>query len=154
MSNIFVTNLTIDGADNGIRIKSGADRGGQVRQIRYENVCMRNVTYSLIFDPFYSTRSGTTFPDFQEIELSDIHIVSSSNGSAILKGYNNIYPLKIKLDNVQSDVELTTVLSHTEITLGPGNVKGLALTNSTDVKISGRTSPTPAISCIFPQFGQ
>jgi len=153
VENILVTDLTLDGADNGIRIKAGADRGAKVDTIRYENICMKSVDNPLVFDAFYSTASGTMYPDFQGIELSGVHITSSGKHAAAFKGYDDKYPLKIKLDNVQSDVSLTTTLSHVEITEGPGTVKGLSLSNSTGVKISGSTSSAAEISCSFPSFG-
>lgn len=44
VSAVRVIDLSIDGADNGIRIKSDRSRGGLVRDVIYEKVCMRNVT--------------------------------------------------------------------------------------------------------------
>ena len=41
-SAIRVTDLSIDGADNGIRIKSNSSRGGLVHDIVYEDVCIRD----------------------------------------------------------------------------------------------------------------
>jgi polygalacturonase len=44
VSNIRVSDLTLDGTDNGIPIKSDRSRGGLVQDVSYENVCMRDVT--------------------------------------------------------------------------------------------------------------
>ena len=38
---IRVFDLSIDGADNGLRIKSNASRGGLVHDIEYRDVCIR-----------------------------------------------------------------------------------------------------------------
>ena len=43
VSAVRVSDLTIDGADNGLRIKSDRSRGGLVEDVAYEDVCMRNV---------------------------------------------------------------------------------------------------------------
>lgn len=39
---IRVKDLSIDGADNGIRIKSNSSRGGLVRDVVYQDVCIRD----------------------------------------------------------------------------------------------------------------
>jgi polygalacturonase len=62
VSDIQVSDLTIDGADNGIRIKSDRSRGGLVENVSYENVCMRNVTNPIILTPMYTTFPGTRLP--------------------------------------------------------------------------------------------
>jgi len=48
VDHMLIDELTIDGADNGIRIKSDRSRGGLVHDIVYRNVCMRNVRNPLV----------------------------------------------------------------------------------------------------------
>ena len=43
VDHLLVDDLTIDGADNGLRIKSDPSRGGLVHDVTYRNVCIRNV---------------------------------------------------------------------------------------------------------------
>ena len=43
VDHMLVDDLTIDGADNGIRIKSDRSRGGLVHDLVYRDVCIRNV---------------------------------------------------------------------------------------------------------------
>jgi polygalacturonase len=151
VTNVLVTDLTLDGTDNGIRIKSDASRGGKVETIRYENICMKSVDNPLVFDAYYSSDSGSLIPDFQKIEVSGVHITSSGKHQSVFRGYSSSYPLKITLDNVQSDVTIDkTTISNADITEGPGEVKGVTLTGA---KISGTTSSKSAISCSFPSFG-
>ena len=40
-SDILVNDLSVDGADNGIHIKSNNTRGGLVKGVTYEDVCIR-----------------------------------------------------------------------------------------------------------------
>ena len=47
MSNITVINCTMNGAVNGIRIKSDNDRGGLVQNISYYNIGMTNVNFPI-----------------------------------------------------------------------------------------------------------
>jgi polygalacturonase len=95
VSNVLVTDLTLDGADNGIRIKSDASRGGKVETIRYENICIKNVDNPLVFDAYYSSETGSNIPDFQKIEVSGLHITSSGKHQSVFRGYSSSYPLKI-----------------------------------------------------------
>ena len=53
-SAIRVFDLSINGADNGIRIKSNSSRGGLVQDIVYEDVCIRGTKNPLLFDTHYS----------------------------------------------------------------------------------------------------
>jgi polygalacturonase len=58
VSNITVINCTINGADNGIRIKSDNDRGGLVQNISYYNIGMTNVRFPIVIYGYY-TKVGT-----------------------------------------------------------------------------------------------
>lgn len=42
VSAVLVEDLTIDGAENGIRIKSNSSRSGIVRDVVYCDVCIQN----------------------------------------------------------------------------------------------------------------
>lgn len=66
---IRVTDLSIDGADNGIRIKSNSSRGGLVRDVVYEDVCIRDTKNPILMDTHYSFRGKDEdkIPVFQEI---------------------------------------------------------------------------------------
>ena len=57
---VRVTDLTIDGADNGLRIKSDRSRGGLVEDVAYENVCMRNVPNPIVLTSMYTTFPGSS----------------------------------------------------------------------------------------------
>ncbi len=58
VSSIRVSDLTLDGTDNGIRIKSDRSRGGLVKDVSYENVCMRNVANPVVLTSMYTTYPG------------------------------------------------------------------------------------------------
>src|SRR5437764_1416143 len=77
VSAVRVSDLSIDGADNGIRIKSDRSRGGLVQDVSYEKVCMRDVKNPIILDPFYSKAPGDLVPVYENILLREIHDVSS-----------------------------------------------------------------------------
>lgn len=54
VSNITVINCSINGADNGIRIKSDNDRGGLVQNINYLNIGITNVEFPIIVYAYYN----------------------------------------------------------------------------------------------------
>jgi hypothetical protein len=53
VSNITVINCTMNGADNGLRIKSDNDRGGVVQNISYYNIGMTNVGFPILIYAYY-----------------------------------------------------------------------------------------------------
>ena len=107
---ILVTDLAMDGMDspngNGLRIKSDASRGGQVRDIVFEHVCMRREARPLVFDTHYSDRRGNSLPDFQGIVVRDFHYFAGGRfgaGTSVFRGFNadgHRLPLQITLDTI------------------------------------------------------
>src|SRR5204862_73714 len=80
VSDILVDDLTIDGADNGLRIKSDRSRGGIVQGVSYNNVCMRNIDRrnlgggALLFSAYYTPNAvGTAYPDYRDVRVHNTH---------------------------------------------------------------------------------
>ena len=162
VSNMTVTDLAMDGYDsangNGLRIKSDVSRGGTVSNITYSGVCMRNVAQPLVFDPFYSTATGTLYPNFTGITVQDFHYLGSakSKGAKLtFEGYEasgQQNPLVIALDNVVFDgtQPLFSKLAATHFTLGPRAVSfsGQIITSSVnDVTVSGAPGNATTVDC-------
>jgi polygalacturonase len=101
VSHVSVRNLSIDGADNGIRIKSDRSRGGLVEDVFYDNVCMRNVTNPVILTSMYTTNPGTKVPVYRNIRLKNIHAVTP--GWMTLLGTDPEHKLGVLFDNVVLD---------------------------------------------------
>jgi len=121
---IRVTGLTIDGADNGIRIKSNASRGGLVHDVVYSDVCIRDTKNPVVMDsnyPFYGS-ARDKLPEFRDIVLRNVRILT--RGRISLEGYDASHPLGIAFDNVHLDDPMNTAIaaSHANIALGPGPV--------------------------------
>ena len=98
VSAVRVTDLTIDGADNGIRIKSDRSRGGLVQDVVYDNICMRDVKNPIMLVPMYTTYSGDLLPEYHDILLKNIHILTP--GMVTLDGLDSKHELGVTLDNV------------------------------------------------------
>src|SRR5262249_32140496 len=81
-----VCDLVLDGTTNGLRIKSDSSRGGLVQNVSYTDVCMRGVSHPLVFDPYYSSSTGSEIPVFKDISLHDVHVLGG--GSSTIQGYD------------------------------------------------------------------
>ncbi len=101
VDHLYVDDLTIDGADNGIRIKSDRSRGGLVHDVLYRDVCIRNVANPLVFTPLYTTFSGNLLPVYRDITLENVHVLTA--GSFTFLGLDAEHKLELKLDNVFAD---------------------------------------------------
>lgn len=149
VSKILVTDLSLDGPDNGIRIKSNASRGGLVHDVVYDDVCIRNSPNPIIFDTGYTaagTLQGNSLPTYRDITLRNIRI--SGGGKISFNGYSQDHRVGVTLDNVllADKADYTYSLRHADITIGPGPVN-LSLTGGVDSTLSGpKTIGSPA-SC-------
>ena len=63
VSKIRVFDLSLDGPDNGIRIKSNGSRGGLTQDVVYDDVCIRNSPNPITLDTGY-TAAGTAQGQF------------------------------------------------------------------------------------------
>jgi polygalacturonase len=125
---IRVTDLSIDGADNGIRIKSNSGKGGRVSDIVYEDVCIRNTRYPIYMDTDYAHfgKQGDRIPDFTGILLKNVRILTG--GRIMLQGFDARHPLGMTFDNVIFDA-----LGDTKVVAEDANLNFL----STNLKVSG-----------------
>lgn len=134
VSHVLVRNLTIDGAQNGIRIKSDPSRGGLVHDVIYEHVCIRNVTNPIVLTPHYTNFSGTHYPEYRDILLRNVRILTP--GYYILSGLDPQHVLDVALDGVFADGldESHILATDARITLGPS--LGNLLPAGADVTVS------------------
>jgi polygalacturonase len=144
---IVVTDLSIDGADNGIRIKSNSTRGDLVENIRCEDVCIKDTKNPIFMDSNYS-HMGTArdkLPQFRNIVLSNVRI--DGGGRLTLDGYDATHPLGMMFDGVtlSSPNSIKIAAKFANLELGPGPVNFLA--TGEDVKITGKPGNGKPSSC-------
>jgi polygalacturonase len=147
-SAIRVTDLSIDGADNGIRIKSNSSRGGLVRDVVYEDVCIRGTKNPIFMDSNYSFY-GTArdkLPQFRDIVLRDVRVLGP--GKITLDGYDERHRLAITFDNVTlSDPEKVKLVgNHADVILGPGMVNFRPA--GSDVSLTGEGKSGRPNACV------
>ncbi len=147
VDHMLVDDLTIDGADNGIRIKSDRSRGGLVHDLVYRNVCIRNTTNPLVFTPLYTTFTGDQRPVYRDIKLEDVHITTP--GSYALLGLDAEHKLELKLDNVFADDQAHSTWLVKDAAIILGDKRGNMEPSGDDVTVKqtpGSSAGTP-LSC-------
>jgi len=148
VSAIRVYDLTIDGADNGLRIKSDLSRGGLVHDVSYQDVCQRDVKNPILMDPFYSTAKGELVPQFEDITLRNVVILGG--GKITLQGIDAQHLLKMRLDGVLTDVMKASDIKaeHAHLEFTKGNVNFLPKGNDVQVAESGQKRETVSWNCV------
>jgi polygalacturonase len=118
VDHMLVDDLTIDGADNGIRIKSDRSRGGLVHDLLYRDVCIRDTKNPLVFTPLYTTFTGDQLPVYRDITLENVHVLTA--GSYTFLGLDSQHKLGLKLDNVFADDQAhsSMLIKDAEIVIG------------------------------------
>jgi polygalacturonase len=120
---ILVTDLSIDGADNGIRIKSNSHKGGAVHDIVYDDVCIRDTKNPILMDSDYEHqgRDGNLLPHFTNIVLNNVHVIGG--GKLTLNGYDSTHKLGMQFSNVTfADLgKIKVIAEHADLTLGAGS---------------------------------
>jgi polygalacturonase len=144
---ILVTDLSIEGADNGIRIKSNSSRGGLVENIRYEDVCIKNTKNPIYIDSNYSYmgEARDKLPIFRDIHLQNIRI--EGPGKITLDGYDATHVLRMELDGVSLDSpgEVKITAKFARLILGPNPVNFHP--DGEDVRILGKSQKGVSNGC-------
>jgi polygalacturonase len=148
-SAIRVTDVSMDGGDNAIRIKSNSTRGGWVHDVVYEDVCIRNVTNPILMDTHYSFSSKDPeqdkIPVYNDITLRNIRMLDG--GKITLDGFDATHKLEMRFDNVIGDVpgELKISGAHVALAVGPGPMN-LPIAGD-DVTVTGARGAGSPNSC-------
>jgi len=147
VSKVRVTDLSLDGTDSGIRIKSNGSRGGLVEDVVYEDVCIRNSPNPIAIDTGYSAagmEKGNSPPVYRDITLRSVRI--SGGGKISFNGYDHEHRVAATLDNVLvTDAgAYTCSLEHADVTLELVNLK---LVGGMDSTVKGSAGKGKAESC-------
>jgi polygalacturonase len=151
ISNIRVSDLTLDGTSTGINMKSSDKLGGLVHDVEFNNICIRN-SGSPISIGTHSGSSGhhevdatesNKPPQYTGIRLSNILIQGA--GRIGIDGLDAAHQLDISLHNViaQQPEAIHTSADHADIKLDGSNISF----SGDDVKISGTPSNGVANNC-------
>ncbi|WP_423839168.1 glycoside hydrolase family 28 protein [Undibacterium luofuense] len=142
-TNAGVTNMEVYDnsfmhSEEGLRIKSDYARGGEVSNINYKNICIRDADNALLFTTYYSTRplpaTGPRVPNFHDIRMENVRIFGDTavklQGFQANTGGLNLpaFPLIMTMTNVvaenPSNVRITA--SDAQLTIKGVNLPVLA----------------------------
>ena len=99
LSHVIVRRCSFNGTDNGLRIKSYRGNGGEVHDIRYSDITMRNVRRPFDINMLYNGNAGLAtdvgprqaepgqtqnIPNFHDIHVTNLTIVRSPLAGRIL----------------------------------------------------------------------
>lgn len=148
VSKILVRNLSLDGDDNALRIKSNPTRGGLVDGVTYDDVCIRDSRNPILLDTAYSYPGNgkNLFPEYKDITFHDVRI--SGGGKIQFGGLDTIHRVQARLDGVElagslSDYKITA--AHADLTMGPGPVDFFV--TGDDVRVTGKPGKGKLASC-------
>ena len=158
VSKIRVSDLSLDGPDNGIRIKSNGSRGGLTRDVIYDNVCVHNSPHPITLDTAYTANGplkGNSPPSMRDVVLHNVRV--SGGGKITFNGYDPTHRVGVTLNGIQitDDAHYSYEVRHADITLGP-EPTNLQLPAGEDSIINGKPEAGAAASCAnmflpFPQ---
>jgi polygalacturonase len=125
VSHILVTDLSLDGPDNALRIQSNGSRGGLTQDVLYDDVCIRNSPNPITLDTAYSaagTLKGNSPPTMAGITLRNVRV--SGGGKITFNGYDQQHRIAATLDGVllTDQAAYSYSLNHADLKLGPGLV--------------------------------
>jgi polygalacturonase len=173
VTNIQVYDNSFNDSEEGLRIKSDYARGGEVSNVHYKNICVKNGQNALLFTPYYSTKAlpavGPLFPNFHDITMENVRIqgktaVKLQGFQANTGGFGNpAYPLGMSMTNVVADSpdDITLTTSDAKLTIKGVNLPLIATPENRNV-ITGvptkAVDPTKVVDCSkayvdFPAIG-
>ena len=132
--NVHVYDNSFKDSEEALRIKSDYARGGEVNNIYYDSLCIKNAMNALLFTPYYSTKAvpagGPLDPNFHDINITDVRIEGTTQ--VRLHGFqantggfaSPAYPLVMTLKNVvaESPDEVTLLSSDADLTINGVNL--------------------------------
>jgi polygalacturonase len=133
---------------NAINIKTDEDCGGLVKEVTYENTCIRYAKHLIIVNAYYGSCSGTKgTPQFQDIIVNGVKSENSVSGSyETFAGYGSSDLAQVYLGNIDLDSNTQSGDEYTDAFLD--NVNGLD-PSGTDVTDSSWSASGSVPSCSF-----
>lgn len=110
---VLVDDLTMNGTDNGLRIKSDGSNAGEVDGVNYKNITMTNVKMPIVIDSVYEKKAGSQKAEGKNINYQDI--TPKGNGVVNLNGQKAKQKIILKMTNVNLDPATKYTINNAEI---------------------------------------
>lgn len=87
--NVYASNIRFDHTRQGIRVKSGRDRGGDIGNFVFKNIAMTNVETPIVITGYYSKAGDTPVPvtrltpRFHDITIANLTAVGAKQAGVI-----------------------------------------------------------------------
>ena len=109
---------------NAINIKSDPTCGGLVKQVTYQNTCMKQAKHLIILNTYYGTCSGTPgIPQYTDIVINGARSIDSVSGAyESFTGYNASNPLEVYLAHIDLDSTTQSNDQYAQVYLHDSNV--------------------------------
>jgi polygalacturonase len=147
VSSMLVEDLSLDGPDSGIRIKSMGSRGGLVQGITYKDICIRNSPRPIDISAAYSANGpvkGNSPPTFRDVTLQNVRV--AGGGKILFDGYDETHRTAVTLDHVWLDSSpYTYQVSHADVHLK--DAVNLKIPTATDSTLTGTSGTGQPASC-------
>ena len=105
---ITISNCVFDGTDRGIRIKTARGRGGVVKEIRVDNIIMKNIKQqAIVLDMQYAKTDPEPIsertPQFRNIHISNV--TAQTKQAIFINGLAEMPVEDITFNDIQMDAE-------------------------------------------------
>lgn len=149
VSKVRVFDLTLEGTDNGLRIKSAGNRGGLVHDIVYEDVCIKNSPHPIMLTGSYGADGasrGDLPPIYKDITFKTVGI--AGGGEIMFSGYDSSHRAEATLDGVflTDAAKYTYKFERADVIFAKGG-SNLTLPAGTDATVNGAPSKGEAPDC-------
>lgn len=155
VSGVRVTDLSLDGPDNGIHVTSNATHGGLVEDVVYQDICIRNAKAPILFDTAFSFpgKGIELLPVYDDITLHNVRV--TGGGKVQFNGFDATHRIGVTLDGVlaldKPDIYRAQAI-HTDLTFGPGPVNPIFTGDDSTVTGKEVSGTLPSCAASFVPF--
>jgi polygalacturonase len=153
VSAIRVNDLTVEDNLYALTLRSNPLHGGEVKDVTYEDVCIRKTRYPVWFSTLYTDSSTSAdmfagaknYGHFTDITLRNVRAATGTD--LLMIGIAPQLPMEVNFDGVDfAAVEhMKQRVAHVRVTMGPGPVNWRPV--GEDVQIAGKAGKGKLPSC-------
>jgi polygalacturonase len=122
VQHVYVSNVKFDGTENGIRIKSNRDRGGNIGDFVYRNLTMKNVQTPILITEYYpkipkhavAKPITRLTPHFHNITIDNV-TATGARSAGIIIGLPESPVRGLKISNVHIHAQRALTISFAKV---------------------------------------